>query len=113
MQIRSESVEAMAPAVYEVLGGFRPRWVLELESGIEQAPRHHSPALEHQFRFGAQKHGAQLDERSGRGEAVGDAALLAQNGHELTVRKRMRCGHVDRARDVVPGNQELDCPGKI
>ena len=51
-----------APAADEILCRGRPFWEVEVETGLFQHGRYHSPALQDQLNFGSQEDRADLEQ---------------------------------------------------
>jgi len=87
--------------------------IREHESSFEQAPRHNSSALQHQFRLGAQEQRSYLEHPLRCRHTDANAPRLAQHLHEFVVWDRIRRGDIDNALALVVRDQPADGADEI
>src|SRR6185436_11017435 len=89
-----------------------PVRILERESRLEEARRDYPAALQNELRLGSHEERSQLEHPLRRREADRGSPGPAQDGHELTVGKRVWRRHVDGTVEVAL-DQEIDGTGEV
>ena len=80
---------------------------MEFETYLLQAGRNYAPAFQHQLGFSPHDCRGYGEQRSRRGQAVGNSPCISQFAHEIPIGQRIGCGDVHRAFDVVAVNEKF------